>query len=352
MNAHTLQELKAYQGLSLRQKVIMSQGRIREWYKGWKHYGIYNDANGKIRTVLASEEPMLKPSEEIVSVEDGKVVTSFSGGKDSTVLDYLVSGMYPDVKAVFVNTGLEFPEIQSFVKKRGNVEIIYPEMRFDEVIKKYGYPIISKEVSETVSQARYSLERADGRYFYRLLKINGTAVDKQGRKSLYNCEKYKPLLYTDFRVSNMCCNVMKKKPFRSHFKDYATFVGTLAEESRLRTSSWVRHGCNAFEGKHPTSSPLSFWTNQDILQFIKSERIEIASVYGDIVYKNNPDQLRIDDFGISCGREELCTTGCNRTGCVYCGFGAHLDKGESRFQRLKRTHPKQYNYCMNGGGVQ
>ena len=42
-------------------------------------------------------------------------------------------------------------------------------------------------------------------------------------------------------------------------------------------------------------------------------------------------------------------TGCDRTGCIFCGFGAHLEKGESRFQRLKKTHPRQYDYCMGGG---
>ena len=49
-----------------------------------------------------------------------------------------------------------------------------------------------------------------------------------------------------------------------------------------------------------------------------------------------------------CGNK-LCTTGCNRTGCIFCGYGCHLEKGEGKFQMLKRTHPKQYEYCMNGG---
>lgn len=45
-------------------------------------------------------------------------------------------------------------------------------------------------------------------------------------------------------------------------------------------------------------------------------------------------------------------TGCARTGCIFCAFGAHLERGETRFQRLARTHPKLYEYCMSGGSFQ
>lgn len=101
----------------------MTKRRIREWYE---HY-------------------------------DGDVYVSFSGGKDSTVLKHIIDSMYNDVPALFVNTGLEYPEIQKFVKEvkdgkypcfNTDVVIMRPEMRFDEVIKKYGYPVISKEISQ------------------------------------------------------------------------------------------------------------------------------------------------------------------------------------------------------------
>ena len=45
-------------------------------------------------------------------------------------------------------------------------------------------------------------------------------------------------------------------------------------------------------------------------------------------------------------RIQLATTGAERTGCMFCGFGCHLEKSPNRFQRMKETHPKQYEYCL------
>ena len=80
-------------------------------------------------------------------------VIGISGGKDSTVLLDLVRKVVPDVPVVFSNTGLEYPEIQSFARAQG-AEFVRPKMMFNEVITKYGYPIISKEVSEAIYYAR------------------------------------------------------------------------------------------------------------------------------------------------------------------------------------------------------
>ena len=314
---HTKNELAQMQSLPLNIKIQMTKRRIREWYEFW----------------------------------DGQVYVSFSGGKDSTVLLHMVRELYPDVEAVFVNTGLEFPEIQKFVKTFDNVTILRPEMPFDEVIKKYGYPIIRKEISECVYQGRLALKNMK-KYSYRLQKLMGTAKDKNGNESIFNAEKYRPLLYTDFVCSHYCCNVMKKKPAKQYAKQSGKkpITAQMASESKIREQQWIKNGCNGFDMKSPISNPMSFWTEQDVLQYIKENNIPIASVYGDVVYKEDGDQMRIEDYGIEgCGTEKLCTTCCNRTGCIFCAFGAHLEKGESRFQRLKRTHPRQYEYCIGGG---
>lgn len=137
---------------------------------------------------------------------------------------------------------------------------------------------------------------------------------------------------------------MKKSPVQSYEKKGKLPVtAQMADESNQREIQWLHNGCNAFDCKRPISNPMSFWTEQDVLSYIKENNLTIASVYGDIVYEDYDGQTRFE----GCGK--LCTTGCHRTGCIFCGFGAHLEKGEGRFERLKRTHPKLYEYCMGGG---
>ena len=134
-------------------------------------------------------------------------------------------------------------------------------------------------------------------------------------------------------------------------------IGTMANESERRRMSWLKNGCNAFETKLPTSQPISFWTEQDILHYIKKYNVPYCSVYGDIVIDEKVDgenilegQMNMIDY-LDCHTQEdkLKTTGCSRTGCVFCMFGCHLEKGKNRFQKLKETHPRQYEYCIGGG---
>lgn len=318
----TRDDLRQLQALPLELKIPLTKRRIRDWVREFGIDGVY---------------------------------VSFSGGKDSTVLLHIVREMYPEVEAVFVNTGLEYPEIQQFVKSFENVTILRPKMRFDEVIKKYGYPIIGKEVAQTVYEARkYAKE---GKYTRQVQKLNGELTDKFGNSSRYNIPKYKPLTDTTFWVSHMCCNVMKKAPAKQYEKETGRkpIIATMAEESELRYTKWLQHGCNAFEAKRPASMPLSFWTEQDILQYIKSKSLPVASVYGSIEYAKEPEQIRWGEIAPefanfeSAEQKQLKTTGCSRTGCIFCAFGCHLEKEPSRFQRLKETHPRQYEYCIGGG---
>lgn len=345
---HQKSDLAQMQSLPLEAKIILTKQRIKVWYENWCKFEIVNTKTGKTRFVTFdtrdNREPELKEYEYIESVYDGQVYVSFSGGKDSTVLLHIVREMYPDVEAVFVNTGLEYPEIQKFVKTFDNVAILRPEMRFDEVIKTYGYPVISKSVANCVRGGKLGQKS-------RLNLLNGLNCDGTDTKSKFSKAKYKPLLDVDFEVSEMCCDVMKKKPAYTFQRQSGKkpIIATMTTESILREKNWLKSGCNAFEDKHPKSQPMSFWTEQDIYQYIKKYNVPIASVYGDVVYSENPEQMRLEEYGYECGTDQLETTGCDRTGCIFCGFGCHLEKGKSRFERLKETHPRQYEYCLNGG---
>ena len=318
---NTIEELRQLQAAPLKIKIAMTRTRLMEWIS---HYG-----------------------------ESG-VYLSWSGGKDSTVLRHIMRKYWPDVESVFVNTGLEYPEIQQFVraaKDRGEpVTILHPKMTFRDVILKYGYPVISKEVSGAVYESRRSI--AKGNYeTVRVKRMLGLLKNGES-SSQYNHEKYKPLLDVDFFVSDRCCNVMKKAPAKKYAKSSGKvpITAQMASESRLRTSKWIQHGCNGFDMKSPISNPMSFWTEQDVLEYIKLYDVEIPSVYGEIQYAVEPEQMRLEEFTGDLCADKLCTTGCSQTGCIFCGFGAHLEKpGNERFLRLKETHPKQYAYCIGGG---
>ena len=122
MNKHDAGELSDLQALPLEEKINLSMRRIVDWSDHFR----------------------------------GNIFVSFSGGKDSTVLLDLVRETLCDdsIPAVFANTGLEYAQIQRFVRDTPNAEIVHPRMRFDEVISTYGYPIISKEVAEAIYYAR------------------------------------------------------------------------------------------------------------------------------------------------------------------------------------------------------
>lgn len=326
-NKHSKYDLKQMQSVPLAGKILMTKERIRQWYEYW----------------------------------EGQVYVSFSGGKDSTVLKHIVDSMYDDVPSLFVNTGLEYPEIQKFVKdvKEGkfdcfnsDVEILRPEIRFDEVIKKYGYPVISKDVSNCISGAKKGS-------FSRQQRLKGEYIGRDGKVSMFNCKKWGFMLDAPYDVSDKCCNVMKKKPAKQYEKrtERKPFIAMMASESKKRELSWIRTGCNAFDLKIQQSQPMAFWTEQDVLHYIKKFNVPYCTVYGDIVIDEKEDgdniidcQTNIFDY-MGCYEEtyRLKTTGCNRTGCIFCMFGCHLEKEPNRFQRLKQTHPRQYEYCIGGG---
>lgn len=358
-NRHQAGYLKQLQSLPLEYKIQMTKERIKVWYESWWRFKVENLDTGEIRwetfDMRDRYDPPLKENEFSIEGYPGSVYVSFSGGKDSTVLKHIVDSMYDDVPAVFVNTGLEYPEIQKFAKAQKNVTVLRPEMRFDQVIKKYGYPVVSKSVSRTIYYARRAIERGNERSLY-LHQLNGDALDRQGRVSLYNKKKWSFLLDAPFDMHNACCDVMKKRPVHKYEVETGRvpIIGTLASESMNRWSNWVRHGCNSFDGDKPRSAPLSFWTEQDILHYIKKYDVPYCSVYGDICIKPHGDYLEgqidaIDYLGCYEPEDTLETTGCDRTGCIFCMFGCHLEKEPNRFQRLKETHPRQYEYCINGG---
>ncbi len=379
MSKHTIGDLYQMQSLPLPAKIRMTEYRIREWA----------DCYG----------------------EDG-IFVAFSGGKDSAVLLDIVRKNRPGVAAVYVDTGLEYPEVRAFVKQHENVEILRPRRNFRSVIEKYGYPFIGKEVAECVYGARRYMERllerekqeytggtvpnhtymADlmgidrrgdpGNELYqklirgeipetdikapvRYLILQGKYIHKEKGEAtpeysrMYNKERYKFFLEAPFEISSHCCSIMKKAPLKGYAKRTGRMPMTaqMASESRLRTANWLKNGCNGFDMKSPISNPMSFWTEQDVLQYVHHNRLPIASVYGEVLADyggcgkppagTDPLSLGIFDEG----RPLYSTTGCSRTGCVYCGFGCHREKSPNRWETAEKlSNPAIIDYMLRGGG--
>jgi 3'-phosphoadenosine 5'-phosphosulfate sulfotransferase (PAPS reductase)/FAD synthetase len=282
-------ELRQRQSLPLEAKVIHSQNVIRQAYEHW----------------------------------DGNVSVSFSGGKDSTVLLSLVRELYPEVPAVFVDTGLEYPEIRDFVKTIDNVIWVKPKMRFDEVISKYGYPVISKRTAQYLHEIKTPTERNAATIRLRLTGIRNSG--EYSRMSVIP-EKWRYLINAPFKISDQCCDVMKKRPLDTYVRETGRnpYVGTMACEANTRILDYLKDGCNAFRKKRPASRPLSIWLENDIWTYIKQNNIAYSNIY---------DQGEV------------------RTGCMFCAFGVHLEKNPNRFQRMSTSHPKQYQYCINQLGL-
>ncbi len=280
-------------------KLRLTQTRIKEWYENW----------------------------------DRDVYLSYSGGLDSTVLLHLIRNTIGEhVPAVFSNTGMEFPEIVKFARKAsGEFVEIYPRDKngkriyFRDVILQEGYPLVSKETAMKVRKLRHG-NLSDR---YRNYLLNG---DERGKFGILP-KKWRKLLYAPFDTSEKCCDIMKKGPFKQYEKKTGRvpYIGVTQDEGFMRERLYAHTGCNVYDGKTIKSQPMGFWTRQDVLRYIVDNDIEICSVYGDI--KQNL-------YG------QYYTTGEQRTGCMFCAFGAHIEAEPNRFQRMQRTHPKCYEKCM------
>ena len=216
------------------------------------------------------------------------------------------------MKGVFCNTGNEYPEIVNFVRTTPNITIIKPKLTPRQVISKYGFPLISKEQASYIREAKTTKSSVLLRK--RLDGDNGNFSGKISTKWLF-------LLNEKFMVSEKCCYALKKSPFASYQRitGKKPILGIMASESSMRKNQYIRRGgCNSFSGKIE-SCPLSIWNDKDIWDYIHRFNIPYFKIY---------------DLGI------------NRTGCMFCGFGSHLNS-DNRFIVLSKSYPKYYNICLS-----
>jgi 3'-phosphoadenosine 5'-phosphosulfate sulfotransferase (PAPS reductase)/FAD synthetase len=253
--------------------------------------------------------------EAFASWFEGKVYVSFSGGKDSVVMLSLVELIIPNVQCVFVMTGCESPSVCRFIREQQqyhNIEIIRPEKTLRQVFAEYGFPLVSKRTAHDIECVRRNPYCKSSRN--KLWLGNPHHIP----------ERWMYLLNEPYQVSARCCFWLKHQPAYEYHKRTGLnpYIGLLASESYQRTIGYIQQGgCNVFEvsGKnHPRSLPLAIWTDDDVWAYIRDRRLSLPDIY---------------------------EQGAIRTGCMGCGFGAHLNT--SGIDTMRRLWPKWYDMVMN-----
>ena len=307
---------------------------------------------------------------EFYQKTNGNCYLSCSGGSDSICLYHIIEQIKDispnfDIPVVFDDTGLEEPSVRARALSIPNIKVVRPQMSFYQVLTQKGYPLISKETAECIKNARRyfdgrererdvlrtSTNHSIENYLelenipQRVQKILGILKQRSSpNRSMFNKEKYKCLINAPFLISNECCNIMKKGPM-GELKEYP-IIATMVEESKLREQAWLKSGCNSFD-KKIQSKPLSFWTKQDVLEYLKLNNIKIAECYGEIIPVDKQGNPTFEDL-----KDRYAFSGVQRSGCIFCLFGISQDTqkgGINRFEHLRITQPKLFDYCMRGG---
>ena len=235
---------------------------------------------------------------------DGKIYVGFSGGKDSTVTLDLVRQLYPNTPAVYFDTGMEFPENRKFVKTFDNVVFMTPKLTYKQIIEQYGYPCIGKNCAHFIDLAQRGKK---------------SGIDQMNADTKYGYKKYKWMVDAPFKVSERCCNIMKKEPAKRYHRETGRvpIIGTRTEESTIREHVFIEYGDIHTSHDIPICAPLSIWTEKDVLNYIELNKIRLSDLYN---------------------------MGYERSGCMFCMFGIMTDR--DRFLKLKATHPTIWANCM------
>ena len=265
---------------------------------------------------------------------NGDVYLSFSGGKDSQVLGDIIRNMespYKDIEFVFFDTHNEQRSVYEIVDRYG-ASVISSPLTPAQVIEKVGYPLFNKEIAHTIDGLQRKLKWTES---------GGSSLRAQERLKMIK-ERYSLFINSPLRISDGCCNELKKKPSVKFQKESGKkpIIATLAVESFLRMQSYLRRGaCNTFEGK-VQSTPIAFWSKADILWYIAEKQLKIADCY----------KAKITTYKL-LGNKTCELLGLDQTGCMFCGFGKGLDYAKrvlkSKCPEYVRQHQQEFDALGN-----
>lgn len=252
----------------------------------------------------------------IQAMKDKNMVLSFSGGKDSTVLHYLLDMALPNnnIPRVFIDTGIEFNAIRKFIydlaSKDKRIIILKPQRNIKSILTTYGYPFKSKEHSQKLSSYQKNGEKTKAVRDY---------IGK-GTKASYLCPKILKYQFTpqfNIKVSDLCCSKLKKETFKNYIKslndkDTITITGMRISEGGLR-GSHKGHKCIFKDKFHPLFPISEEWENW----FISKYNIRLCELY------YPPYNFK-------------------RTGCKGCPFNIKL---QEELDIMKDLLPNEYKQC-------
>jgi hypothetical protein len=268
------------------------------------------------------------------------------GGLDSLTLDRFLKSIGINATPVSVSS-LEDKSIQEIHRQIPGLVPIKPYKSKVQVLKEYGFPVISKEKAAKIA----NLQKPENPKQTFIHAIMTGEMGEQGgyghSPKLKLPEKWIKLfggLYSDhrpdlvckaapFKVSAECCKWMKEKPVQDWQKQnrMIPYLGLMASEGGQREKGLMKNGCNYYGKSTIRSAPFAIFTRQDLLQLALDLKAPVPRIYGEIVR---------DKDGL------LRTTRAQRTGCSMCGFGIHIEKRPHRFDRLREDNPKEWAFWM------
>lgn len=320
------------------------------------------------------------------------VYQSHSFGKDSTVLRHIIKsiGFDKSITPVFSNTGLEFKEIVRMARSYPGAVEVSPKKNFKRVWEEDGIPLASKKVAKMIRVLQEGKTEKNANMY----KLYDEGVNSKGQNapSWKIPNKWRKLVDNELglKFTDKCCDHLKKEPLDTYQKKAKAgrIDAMMADEGGMRAG---KHVCTIFDNKKPHASPMLFWTEYDVWEYINKYNVEVCEVYYDrifdvcgnmvacdsphvdlpmvkdsnvidmtIVACDGADSGFFDDIGEWAAFRDDCSydkemyyyiTGEKRTGCTFCGFGAHLEKGANRFQKLSVSDPRRHNVIINRMGM-
>lgn len=241
---------------------------------------------------------------------------SFSGGKDSTILHYLLDLAIPNNKIprLFINTGMEFVDIVKFVRELQNTDdrivIINSGLPITKMLQNYGYPFKSKQHSRNISTFQNSG-----------MTISSSKYLGLELKTMFLCPKILKYQFTDdfkLKISDKCCYKLKKEPAKKWAKQNNKSIiitGMRKEEggSRNNLTCSIFGKDKSLKKFHPLVPVSTAWEDW----FIEKNKIKLCSLY-------------YPPYNFE------------RTGCKGCPFAINLQK---HLDKMKQYLPNEYKQC-------